>query len=127
MIQHLLAMILGRAVPSDFTSLQYTFLAQAGHREDFRQRLASLYEEWRTHMAAGLQPPPAADARTVASFVQAVLHGLVVQLAADPDAFDRRAMLDLSIEIIGRYLGRRPDGANPKGRRRAARLPARGQ
>src|SRR5262245_54768418 len=30
----------------EFGSLQYTFLSQIGHREDFRLRLAKLYEEW---------------------------------------------------------------------------------
>src|SRR5439155_4899448 len=34
----------------EFGSLQYTFLSQIGHREDFRQRLANLYEEWRGFM-----------------------------------------------------------------------------
>src|SRR6516164_6757722 len=72
----------------EFHALQYTFLSQIGHREDFRRRLAQLYEEWRAHMAGdfakdlapggeqqggearGRQPP---SARTVASFVQALL------------------------------------------------------
>ena len=31
----------------EFDALQYTFLSQIGHRDDFRQRLAKLYEEWR--------------------------------------------------------------------------------
>ena len=35
----------------EFYPLQYTFLSQIGHREDFRARLAKLYEEWRRHMA----------------------------------------------------------------------------
>src|SRR5262245_26130150 len=36
----------------EFHGLQYTFLSQIGHRDDFRQRLADLYEQWRSHMAA---------------------------------------------------------------------------
>src|SRR5580700_3055019 len=38
----------------EFHGLQYTFLSQIGYREDFRQRLATLYNEWRTNMAEGL-------------------------------------------------------------------------
>src|SRR5437588_7807651 len=34
----------------EFNTLQYTFLSQIGYREDFRQRLATLYEEWRGHL-----------------------------------------------------------------------------
>src|SRR5919197_2222717 len=47
-------LILRPADVCEFHSLQYTFLSQIGHREDFRRRLASLYEEWRTHMAQDL-------------------------------------------------------------------------
>src|SRR5262249_40627922 len=36
---------------SEFHSLQYTFLSQIAHREDFRQRLADLYEDWRCRQA----------------------------------------------------------------------------
>src|SRR5438445_8446090 len=40
-IQHLLAKLLSQPpTSSDFHCLQYTFLSQIGHREDFRQRLA---------------------------------------------------------------------------------------
>jgi AcrR family transcriptional regulator len=113
LIQGILAMSMGRWVQSDFAQLQYTFLAQTGHREDFRERLASLYEEWRSHMAqdvARLSPPPAADPRAVASLVQAIIHGLVMQLQADPQAFDRTAMYELCLDVLGRLLNRRPAG-----------------
>jgi AcrR family transcriptional regulator len=96
----------------DFHSLQYTFLSQIGHREDFRRRLASLYEEWRGHMAQDLaeelarrgrrgRPSP----RTLATFVQALLHGLAMQRAADPDAYDREEMLGLCLDVLGGCLG----------------------
>jgi AcrR family transcriptional regulator len=97
----------------EFTALQHTFLAQLAHREDFRQRLAALYEEWRAFMARDLEAElarragPAVSARTVAALVQAVLHGLSMQRAADPDAFDRQEMLDLCLHLLGGYL--RPD------------------
>jgi AcrR family transcriptional regulator len=128
----------------EFHSLQYTFLSQIGHREDFRRRLAQLYEEWRAHMAgdfakdlapAGEQNggagvhPPAVSPRTVASFVQALLHGLAMQRAADPDAYDRQEMLDLCLDLLGTYIrrgrGRKADrppaGANGSRRRRKDR------
>src|SRR6516164_9447702 len=44
--KHLLEKIVGEApVNPEFGVLQYTFLSHIGHRDDFRQRLASLYEE----------------------------------------------------------------------------------
>lgn len=109
LIQRLLTMVLGdRPPPHDFTSLQYTFLAQVRHRDDFRERLASLYEQWRSHLAAdlGALGLPPAKARTVASLVQAVVHGIIVQLEADPAAFDRTAMRELCLTLIGTILGR---------------------
>src|SRR5437773_12311832 len=77
-------------VSPEFHCLQYTFLSQIGYREDFRQRLATLYDEWRTNMAKGLaadlsagnghaQVPP----RAMATLIQAMLHGLAMQAAAD--------------------------------------------
>jgi AcrR family transcriptional regulator len=96
-----------------FHALQYTFLSQIGHREDFRQALAGLYEEWRSHVAGdftGEMPDrpggPAVSPRTFASFFQAILHGLAMQRAADPNAFDREEMLTLCLDILGSYLGR---------------------
>src|SRR5437764_9209133 len=86
-LEHFLrwALLQPPSVP-EFHALQYTFLSQIGHREDFRQRLAQLYEEWRAHMAGdfakdlapdgeqeggGTAGPGPASPRTVASFVQA--------------------------------------------------------
>jgi AcrR family transcriptional regulator len=95
----------------DFHSLQYTFLSQITHREDFRQRLASLYEEWRRNMAMDadveLARQPAngqVSARTVATLIQAILHGLAMQRAADPGAYDRQEMLTLCLKLLGDYL-----------------------
>ncbi len=119
--QALLANILGRPVPTEFAQLQYTFLAQTGHREDFRERLALLYEEWRSHLAAGLDhlsPRPAGDPRLLASLVQALIHGLVMQMQADPAAFDRTRMLELCLSVLSQVLNRPkpgPPAANPPG------------
>jgi hypothetical protein len=40
----------------------------------------------------------------VASFVQAVIHGVVIQLEADPNAFDRGAMFALCLQMLGPHL-----------------------
>jgi AcrR family transcriptional regulator len=111
-VQHLLAkMLTAPPVSPEFSCLQYTFLAQLGQREDFRQRLASLYEEWRGNMAGGMTRElgrggrkPAASPRTLASLVQALLHGLSMQLAADPNAFDREEMLHLCLDMLSNTL-----------------------
>jgi AcrR family transcriptional regulator len=105
-ICHMLGAVLLKApVSPEFHCLQHTFLSQISHREDFRQRLAILYEEWRSHMGQGiakdLVPARKISPRALASLVQALLHGLSMQLAADPDAFDRREMLDLCIGLLG--------------------------
>jgi hypothetical protein len=124
-------------VSRDFHVLQHTFLAQIGHREDFRQRLASLYEEWRGNLARGLEVDlagrPGARAvspRAMASFVQALLHGLAVQAAADPDAFRREEMRDLCLEVLGTYLGIEPapgrNGRKSPGERQVSSGPAAG-
>ncbi|HVS39355.1 MAG TPA: TetR family transcriptional regulator C-terminal domain-containing protein [Gemmataceae bacterium] len=94
----------------EFGSLQYTFLSQISHREDFRRRLANLYEEWRSHLATDLAAASAgragkkASPRAVATLVQAVIHGLFVQRAADPDAYDREEMVDLLLDMLSVYL-----------------------
>jgi AcrR family transcriptional regulator len=93
---------------NEFHALQYTFLAQIAHRKDFREKLASVFAEWRNGMAAHWQvtaKPEAAVAkhisgRTISSFVLALMHGLNVQLAADPEAFDRTEMLELCLGVL---------------------------
>ena len=120
-LQHLFdALLLRPPVSPEFHALQYTFLSQIGYREDFRCRLASLYEDWRSRMAEGLTEdleggtttqtvPP----RAMASLIQALLHGLSMQLAADPNAFDREEMLKLCLDLLGTYLGARNRETTP--------------
>jgi AcrR family transcriptional regulator len=126
-LQHFLTFVLltPPQVP-EFHSLQYTFLSQIGHREDFRARLANLYEEWRGHMAAnfarelpGGGPGRPVSSRTLASFVQALLHGLAMQRAADPEAYDRQEMLNLCLDVLGNYL--RPANQEPPSEKAKAR------
>lgn len=115
-VSHLLTALLAHfPVSPEFSCLQYTFLAQITHREDFRERLATLYERWRSEMAQGftedrLRNPKlrAVPPRVMASLVQAILHGLTMQLAADPNAFDRQEMLKLCLDVLSSYLGRVP-------------------
>jgi AcrR family transcriptional regulator len=97
-----------------FGALQYTFLSQISHREDFRLRLASLYGEWRGHMAGLLlgQYAPAGGnaggnkfpARSMASLIQALFHGIAMQVAADTDAVDREEIVELCLDMLGTYL-----------------------
>ena len=117
--QQFLSVLLLQPPPATgFHSLQYTFLSQIGHRDDFRQRLANLYEEWRRDIAEDLEsdvarrPGHSASARTLATLVQAVLHGLAMQCAADPDAYDRHEMLELIVALLGSYL--RPAAHSPR-------------
>jgi AcrR family transcriptional regulator len=102
----------------EFAILSYTFLAQVAHRPDFRQRLASIYEHWRTHMAGHLEADLAgrpsgspASPRAVATLAQAVIHGLVMQEIADPGVIDRSEVLALCNELFG-GLVRPPTGGS---------------
>jgi AcrR family transcriptional regulator len=101
----------------EFHALQYTFLSQIGHRKDFRRRLAKLYEEWRSHMAGMLEMhlakrPELQDvrARELASLVQAILHGLGMQLVADPKAFDPKRMQVLCLNMLRSFLESKTTG-----------------
>lgn len=88
----------------DLFSLLFTFLAQMGHRDDYRKRLSQWYSEWRSFIAAdigGSVPEPrAASPRVLAALVQALFHGLDVQLMMDPDAFDRQEMFELCVKLL---------------------------
>ncbi|MBY0228308.1 MAG: TetR/AcrR family transcriptional regulator [Gemmataceae bacterium] len=91
----------------EFHALQYAFLSEASHRDDYRQRLAALYEEWRAGLARdmteGMEPP---DARVFSTLVQAILHGLAMQRFADPSAFDAQKMLDLTLDLLSGRTGK---------------------
>ena len=118
-VQKMLRTVLGPTnVGREFHALQYTFLAQIAHRDDFREKLASLYEEWRLGLAAHWQVSAKADpmatkdvsGRTVSSFMQALMHGLTMQLAADPAAFDRNEMLHLCVRVLTPIFSNTPAG-----------------
>jgi AcrR family transcriptional regulator len=111
-VQHLLGSVPGQPQQSpDFHSLQYAFLAQMGPGAVFRQRVAKLYEVWRGNMAHGLaadfgrRPPVRAVApRALATLVQALLHGLAMQHAADPLSFETEELVHLCLDMLGTYI-----------------------
>jgi AcrR family transcriptional regulator len=94
----------------DLFSLLYTFLAQMGHREDYRTKLSEMYRGWRAMIAADIAQsvpePRAVDPHTAATLVQALLHGLTALATVDPDAFDRRAMYDACCRLFAPMFGR---------------------
>jgi AcrR family transcriptional regulator len=111
-VQHLLkALLTEPPVSPEFGCLQYTFLSQVGHRDDFRGRLVRLYEEWRDNLAQGLaadldKRPPIrpVSPRALASLVQAILHGLRMQAVVDPQAFSGPEMMEFCLDVLGTYL-----------------------
>jgi AcrR family transcriptional regulator len=94
-------------------SLLYTFLAQIAHREDYRQRLSVMYRSWREHIAAdiasSIPPPHPVDPVILASIIQALIHGLTMQLMIDPEAFPRGAMLEACLQMLAPWYGRSVD------------------
>jgi AcrR family transcriptional regulator len=107
-----------KPVNDEFDYLNYTFLAQMSHREDFRARLAAEYAEIRRRIAedlaeearrAGLEDD---EVQALAAVLHGALSGLVMQLNVDPGAIDRAAVLrTVRAMILGR-LGR-PEGRTP--------------
>jgi AcrR family transcriptional regulator len=121
-IRHLLGVVMQQPPEEPaFPALQYTFLSQISHRADFRERLAGLYAHWRErgaeHLAQDLQHRPngrAVSPRAVSTLVQAILHGLAMQAAADPAAIDPHEMIALCLDVLETYLW--PPGPLPAAR-----------
>jgi AcrR family transcriptional regulator len=113
-IRHLLGVVMKHPPEQPaFPALQYTFLSQISHRADFRERLAGLYALWRErgseHLAGDLRKRPgrrAVSPRAVSTLVQAILHGLAMQTAADPSAVDPEEMTTLCLDMLESYLWR---------------------
>lgn len=110
--ERLLRMILQDSPPNPaFACLQYTFLSQISHRQDFRKSLAKLYEEWRQSMTKYLgrdlaQKPAVRPVklRALATLVQAIFHGLAIQNAADGKAIEREEVIQLCMNMLHSYL-----------------------
>jgi len=105
----------------EFHALHYTFLAQISHREDFRARLARLYEDWRRamtdHLGQTLQERPAERkiaSRSFATIVQALINGLAVQAAVDPHAFDGEEVIEMCLDMLRSYLWPRNKKSRPR-------------
>jgi AcrR family transcriptional regulator len=124
-IRHLLGVVMQQPPEQPaFAPLQYTFLSQISHRADFRARLAELYEHWRRrgadHLSQDMGNRPTArtvSPRAVSTLVQAVLHGLAMQTAADPAAVDANAVTQLCMEMLENYLWPADAPARRRGRK----------
>lgn len=96
-------------------SLLYTFIAQMSYRDDYRQRLSTMYRRWREHIAADIASSVALssewDPRILACIIQALIHGLTVQLLVDPNAFDRQQMLQTCLQMLAPFYG--PQATTP--------------
>lgn len=88
----------------DLFSLLYTFLAQMGHREDYRNRLSEMSRARQdmiaNDFAQSIPEPRLVSPGTAAALLQALLHGLNVQLMVNPTAFDRNAMYEACIQLF---------------------------
>jgi AcrR family transcriptional regulator len=124
-VRHLFTIVLQDSpAHPEFHALQYTFLSQISHRADFRDRLAALYEDWRHRLSEDLRRQVKrnptrrkASPRAVATLVQAILHGLAMQRAADPAAFRTREVVALCLDMLASYLW----GDKPRARIRSKR------
>jgi AcrR family transcriptional regulator len=89
----------------DLFSLLYTFLAQMGHREDYRNRLSEMSRARQNMIAAdfaqSVPAPQRFSPQIVAALIQGLMHGLSVQLMVDPEAFDRQEMFEACVQLIG--------------------------
>jgi hypothetical protein len=97
----------------DLFSLLYTFLAQMGHREDYRNRLSQMSRARQGMIATDYQQsvpePRPVDPNIAAAMLQALLHGLNVQLMVDPAAFDRQAMFEACLKLLAPLFHRPVD------------------
>lgn len=115
----------------DLFSLLYTFLAQMAHREDYRNRLSELWRARQNMIATDFAQSAPAPQRfsppIVAALVQALIHGLSVQLMVDPEAFDRRAMFEACIQLLGPVFNQNAEaGGEPHITTDETRFPDRG-
>jgi AcrR family transcriptional regulator len=103
----------------DLFSLLYTFLAQMGHRPDYRDQLSRLLREGREFIAADIagsvSEPRPAPPRVTAALIQALFHGLRMQLAVDPNAFDRDEMAAACVRLIAPLFAQTPTNPLPDG------------
>jgi AcrR family transcriptional regulator len=94
----------------DLFSLLYTFLAQMGHREDYRNRLSEMSRARQgmiaTDFAQSVLEPRMVSPDIAAMLIQALVHGLTVMLMVDPAAFDRQKMYEVCIQLFAPLFNR---------------------
>ncbi len=96
---------------STFRSVIHTFLAQISFREDFRRKIATVQAEWRRGLAADYEksvPRPPVPPPVAASILMALMQGLGGQVAVDPGAFYRAAMLAALRTLLAPLFGLTP-------------------
>ena len=100
---------------AELFSLVHTFQAQIRHRPDFRAKLAAANANWRSHIVADIEAidsvPGRIPASAKASVIMALFQGLGDQLAVDPAALDRPAVLEACLEVLRPLLGVSSDSA----------------
>jgi AcrR family transcriptional regulator len=105
--------------------LQYTFLAQMSHRDDFRARLAAEYAAMRKDLAADFAERATAaghdadDLRAITAVALGAIHGLIMQLNVDPKSYDPTRVMRVFKDMLLGYLARSGPGEPPAvGRKR---------
>lgn len=91
----------GGADTADLRVLAHAFHAQVRHRPDFRAKLAEVNTGWRAHVAADVAACGVANPAAVASVIMALFQGLSEQLTVDPNAFDRKAVAEICVRLLG--------------------------
>ncbi len=108
--------------------LQYTFLAQMSHREDFRARLAAEYEAMRRDIASDLAGRAAEgghdadELRAIAAVTLGAINGLITQRNVDPASFDPDRAIRVLKDMLACYLSGKPSEP-PRGPKRAGKKP----
>lgn len=94
-----------------FLSLLFTFLAQTGYRDDFRQKIAQAHAGWREQIAADyakVVPHSTTPPMVAASILMALAQGLTGQIAVNPQAFDREQMIAALEKLLEPLFGTTP-------------------
>lgn len=114
--------------------LQYTFLAQMSHRDDFRARLAAEYVAMRGDLAADLAGRAEAgghdadELQAIVAVALGAINGLIMQRNVDPESYDPVRAVRVLRDMISGHLARGGSGEpSDAGRKRVGkRAPTRG-
>jgi len=113
-------------VNSHIHALQHTFQAQISHRGEIREKLADLYKQWRECVARDVEvissgPTSPGDSNQdlvptpieIATIYQALLHGLGMQIAADPNCVEQSRLAKICKSMIGELISRWKESGQP--------------